>query len=324
MSHANAMLRASPLPIAATWSWVVPPPPALVPPTKVRDEFTSDDDYEAYHKRRRALQMAVQEKTRPARDRSSRKRPARKRAQEEQRQQRQQHQEELQRLLALRLPPAPLQQPLPALRQQTMLQQTVPQQTVPQQTVPQQTVLHCRVDGRTSEAPHIAARIQLREKEAAALRLQPGGDYVRRAYHYAGYGERAIELSSLRRCVAMAKWRDGSGSHQRILAADSVQQRELAIQLANGDGLQLSGDDELKFLEEHCDVRIDVYTENGVLVRSGGDGETVVSVVRQDSSDGVCSFVRDISAWLTRHRNKAAKRRSDGSFRRDTNGKIRF
>ena len=71
-------------------------------------------------------------------------------------------------------------------------------------------------------------------------------------------------------------------------------------------------------------MRIDVYTENGVLVRSGGDGETVVSVVRQDSSDGVCSFVRDISAWLTRHRNKAAKRRSDGSFRRDTNGKIRF
>jgi hypothetical protein len=71
---------------AVGWNWTAPPH-AVAPPL-LRSSFDDEDAWKAHCRKRRAQQMALQEKSRAPRDRSNRTRPARVRQQEERRQQR--------------------------------------------------------------------------------------------------------------------------------------------------------------------------------------------------------------------------------------------
>ena len=77
---------AAALSTAVGWNWTAPPH-AVAPPL-LRSDFDDEDAWKAHCRKRRAQQMALQEKSRAPRDRSNRTRPARVRQQEERRQQR--------------------------------------------------------------------------------------------------------------------------------------------------------------------------------------------------------------------------------------------
>lgn len=164
-------------------------------------------------------------------------------------------------------------------------------------------------------------RLKQQEKE---LRLQRPATRacMRRVHHFDGPGLRAREVSSLRRCVAIAKRPDAPN----MMVAHSAQQRIQALQLADGEGLQLTGDEEIGFLEARCDVGINVYQPDGVLVRRSNslDTTTTVSVVSQPGVDSVYSVVTNFNAWMLALQNTKAKRRPNGSFRRDKQGEIQY
>ena len=85
MEEDEAAIAAA-LSTAVGWNWTAPPH-AVAPPL-LRSDFDDEDAWKAHCRKRRAQQMALQEKSRAPRDRSNRTRPARVRQQEERRQQR--------------------------------------------------------------------------------------------------------------------------------------------------------------------------------------------------------------------------------------------
>ena len=111
---------------------------------------------------------------------------------------------------------------------------------------------------------------------------------VRRVHHYEGAGADAGRLSSLRRCVAIAL-------HARVPGIEhhkSATQRYLALALANGQGLEVTGDDERGFLEAECGVRIEVYDAEGNRVRESECAGETVNVLRL--GDGAYHYIHDL------------------------------
>ena len=95
-NHDEAAVAAA-LSTGPGWHWTAPPP--AVAPCLQRSVFDDEEAWKAYRRKRRAQQMALQEKSRAPRaprDRSNRTRPARVRHQEERRQLKERQQDERQ------------------------------------------------------------------------------------------------------------------------------------------------------------------------------------------------------------------------------------
>ena len=140
--------------------------------------------------------------------------------------------------------------------------------------------------GSTSSRSSLAQRRGgQRRPTPRSSRHVPG---TRRVHHHAGSGQDAARLSSLRRCVAIAL----HASVRTVERLDSGTQRVLALALANRQGLELTGDDELGFLECKCGVRIDVYDADGNRVRESEWAGETVSVLRL--GDGAYHYIHDL------------------------------
>ena len=105
-------------------------------------------------------------------------------------------------------------------------------------------------------------------------------------HHHAGRGEDAALLSSIRRCVAIARKPKVRG----ITDINSGSQRILALQGPQRFG-DLSGEEEICFLEEEAKVRIHVYTPQGELTRGSDADESHTLVNVMHMGHGVYRYI---------------------------------